>query len=349
MLFRPPIPVDATVFLKRLTAQEREILHRLAELENQIRRFEDFELPAYTEWLRLELGPGLVVLEEIFERIHERRILVQKVNNLLESQNLSPREALYLATQKHYPSGSDSEDRKSGSKKSSDEATENKNSPGREWDEDEIEARRQAKRDAKRTARRMDKKKQKEDSTGAFGGATSQADAANTGSVRKGTSRLVSLYRALARKLHPDSPISIQGLPAARVLSLWMEVQAAYNSANMERLLAIAAWMSESTGEGESLGFSSSFSSGVLSFSERYDRIRTMKKSCSRLEAKLSQLVAHPAWEFGNVRGKARRKLRQRAARELEEETARTQEVLEALDDFIDSIGPPKPPKGARR
>ena len=320
-MFQSPVFVDPDLLSKRLTFEERRLLLRLADLEDRIRKFEDFERPAYEAWLRLEMGPAMMTLEEILEKIHERRILAQRINELLETQKLNPREALYVATTKQEWSDPDSPD--SSDKKS------NKVSG---WDADEIDARRKAKREAKRTERRKGKKK--DSPTPKETGQTSN----------NGRSRLVSLYRALARKLHPDSSLSIKGLPASRVLALWLEVQSAYNSANMERLLAIAAWMSEGVEQGKELGMSSS----VLTYSERFERIRSMTRSCSRLEAKLSQLINHPAWEFRNAHGKLRRKLRQKAARELEEETGKTQEVLDALDDFIDSIGSPKPPRQGR-
>jgi hypothetical protein len=317
-VFQLPVLSDSELLSKNLTQEERNLLVRLAELEGQIRKFEDFDRPAYEAWLRLELGPAMMTLEEILEKIHERRILAQRINHLLETQKLNPRQALYVATQKQ-----EWLDPNSGQGKS------NKTSG---WDAAEIDARRQAKLDAKRAARRQGKKKQSQPSK-------------ETGPVvNKEPSRLVSLYRALARKLHPDSPISIQGLPASRILALWLEVQAAYNSANRERLLAIAAWLdggAEKVGEcGSILGASAS----MLTFSERYERIRAMRRSCSRLEVSLKKLILDPAWDFKNVRGKYRRKLRQKAARELEDETAQTQELLDSLDDFIDSIGSPKAP-----
>jgi len=305
-----PIPVDLQSLLERLAREDQRLMHRLAELEDRIRKFEDFERPSYDEWIRLELGPQLMTLEELHQRIYERRILAQRVNDLIEGEGMHPREALYIAL------GKGADPRTEKKTKSKSEGA---------WDEDEIEARRRAKIEAKRAARRQDKKEQKE--------------IKKEGRLAPLKGGLVSLYRALARRLHPDSAHLVQGLPAYRVLSLWMEVQTAYDSGNSERLLAITAWLSENTNEDLSSESPSS------SFSERYEKIRSMKKSISRLEEKVSQLGTHPAWKFGDVRSSARRKIRQRAARELEDELARTQEVMDLLDDFIESIGPPRPPK----
>jgi hypothetical protein len=70
-----------------------------------------------------------------------------------------------------------------------------------------------------------------------------------------------------------------------------------------------------------------------------------MKKSIRRLEKTLENLSSHVAWEFRKKIGSERKKLKKKAARELEDEIARTQEVLDLLNDFIDSIGSAREPK----
>jgi hypothetical protein len=122
-------------------------------------------------------------------------------------------------------------------------------------------------------------------------------------------------------------------------------VQAAYDTANLDRLLSIAAWLGAK--EGTLAG--NDRSDELLSLSERAERIRAMKKSVARLQSSLAQLRTHVAWEFQKKAGSEKKKLRKKAARELEDEVARTQEVMDLLDDFIDSIGPAREPKKKRR
>jgi hypothetical protein len=281
---------------------DRELATLLASLEDRIRNFETGDKPAYENWLRVELGPFFSVLDELAEKIHARRILAHRVNSLVQNEGLHPREALFLAM-----NGNETE-----------EASPKKNG----FDAEEIEARRRAKIESKRARRRAEKKEAKREKV--------------REEEKPTKNRLVSIYRSLARMLHPDSPLAEKN---PRALSLWYEVQAAYDGGNLDRLLSISAWLS-SKGERPQ---------EVLTTNERMERIRAMKRSIVKLETTLKNLSLHVAWQFRKKLGNEKKKLRKRAARELEEEVARTQEVLDMLEDFIDSIGPAKEPSKKKR
>jgi hypothetical protein len=314
--------------LRRLSHEEKIWLDRLATLEGRIRQFEDFEHPAYQAWIRLQLGPQFTVLEEVYQSIYERRILIQKVQRWVESGKMSPREALYTAMAKKSEDIPPENDPSDGASHSS--SGPSYSSKGK-WSSEEIEARRQAKREAKREARRQAKNEE-------------QAKKQNTDIERhekldEQRQKIVKLYRGLARKLHPDSPISIQGVSASRMRSLWLEVQSAYHAGNIERLFALSTWLGANSGH-EDVGL---MDVPALSLSQRFERIRVLEKSCVRLEKKVHQLCSHPAWEFNctssSSRLSLRRKLRKRAERELNDEISQAQQILGELEDFIDSIG----------
>jgi hypothetical protein len=314
-----PVKLDLEHVLKRLSEEHRELARLLARFEGRIRDFETRDLPAYENWIRLELGPAFTVLDEIAERIRERRILAHRVNHLVQNEGLNPREALFVALAK--PEGSPPEDPP--------EEEQAQESSKNGWDADEIEARRRAKLESKRARRKEEKR-----------GKAREEKPAGTS-----VNRLVTLYRQLARKLHPDSPLGSKDISSEESLSLWHEVQTAYDTANLDRLLSIAAWLGTKEGDFTE----NKRSDEILSLSEKVERIRAMKKSVTRLESTLSHLRTHVAWEFQNKVGSEKKKLRKKAARELEDETARTQEVLDLLEDFIDSIGPPREPRKKRR
>jgi hypothetical protein len=247
------------------------------------------------------------------------------VDQLVEDQNLHPREALYLVLNKINQGSAQNkkEQNQDDKKKTSDP-----------WDAEEIKARRQAKREAKREARREQKKQAK----------LEQKVETATPSLHRepGSDSIVSIYRVLARKLHPDSPLAIKSLPEARILSLWLEVQSAYQAGSLEKLLAISAWL-------DSRAPDSHPELSSLSFAERFARIRTLEKSCRKLESQLLQLKGQDAWDFVNARGNLKRKLLQKAKRELESELDRAQDILDQLEDFIQSIGSPRPPRGFKK
>jgi hypothetical protein len=287
---------------------DRELASLLASLEERIRSFETGDRPAYENWVRLELGPHFSTLDELAETIHARRILAHRVNSLVQNEGLHPREALYAAMARPEASAESSDE---------DEEEEPRSKAG--FDPDEIEARRRAKIESKRARRKAEKKEKAREEK--------PEDPSKT--------RIVSLYRSLARKLHPDSPLALKEISGSQAMKLWHEVQSAYDTSNLDRLLSIAAWLG---GKGDR-------TKEIVSVSERVERIRAMKKSIRRLEKTLENLSSHVAWEFRKKIGSERKKLKKKAARELEDEIARTQEVLDLLNDFIDSIGSAREPQ----
>ena len=325
-----PVVSDLTKLLERLTANERTTTRKLAELEDRLRRFEDVERPGYDQWLRVEFGREFSVLEELFARIRERRVLIRRIQELVEEGGLQPREALYVASA-HQEEPEREED-----------PAENARDGFHSGDRASIEARRQAKLEAKRAERKSEKKKKAQEKNQE----KASENEKTPGKKASPKSRIVSLYRALARKLHPDSAVKVgDSIPADQRHRLWLEVQTAYDSSDEERLLAVAAWL------GDEMRVEGGDGMPALSLTERHDRLRTLVRSCTRLEKKLVSLADHPAWGFVSAGASGGRKLKKSAAREIEDELARAQEAIEALDDFVESIGPPRQPssKGKRR
>jgi hypothetical protein len=316
-----PAIIDIRDQRQRLLQEERELLRKLAALEERIRQFEDVDQPAYESWLSQEFGPELSTLEEQYAAIRAMRLRVQRIEDLIERKRLHPREALYEAD-----------------RHSSAEATDESDA------EAEQAARRQAKKEAKREARRAEKKEKRRaehEARSHFSAPRGQADENPGLGSRK---RLVTLYRTLARKLHPDSP----GFVASdRTQRLWLDVQMAYESSDFERLLSISAWLEGP--EGSLVGAEPH--SAVLSLSEHQERNRVLGISRYRLQKTTARLAEHPAWEFtrGPATAAGRQRLRKRIAREIEQELERAQNALAAYEDFIESIGPPRAPRGKRR
>ena len=336
--------------LHRLAQQERELSQRLAEREELIQKFEKTDRPAYEVWVRLELGPRISILEEILGQIREKRILVHRVEALIERQGLHPREALYVATFRtlvptdpDLESNDDADEAPDLSETSYSGPSEADAPRSQGYSPEEVEARRRAKLESKRATRKEAKKNAKRNLNPLFEESSSRSSSHSPDSNapipdspaeiqrRKG----VKLYRRLAWKLHPDS---IDAIPAARAQKLWLEVQAAYDALDWNRLLSIAAWLGEGV-------------SGTLdrSLSERYDRIRSLNRSSIQLDKRVGGFRLHPAWGFSTSRGSDRKKLKKQAAREMEDQMAEAQRALEAIEDFIESLGPPRPLSASQR
>lgn len=326
-----PVPSDAQRLRARLAIEERDLLEQLAALEGRVRRFADVERPAYASWRRLEFGPLLATLQELSDELRMRSLLADRLRALVELHGLHPREALHRLTNPAASSG---------------------RAAGDAFDPDELEARRRAKLERKRAQRREARRAER----AAARSAEPQPPAAATRATARPT-RVVDLYRALARRIHPDSPSALRTLEPVRLGALWADVQGAYEAGSLERLLAISAWV-ETLGEAEAGGgapsarFAASGASErgtLLSFSERYGRLRALRRSQRAVERKLTELRADPAWDFAAPRPSARRKLARQARAAIDDETARVRQALQELDEFFAAIGPPRPPRPGRR
>lgn len=341
---RLPVPVDARQLAARLAAEERELLERLAALEARIRQFADVEQPAYASWRRLTFGPQLATLQELAEALRAKSILLARIDEL-ERDGFHAREALFLVTHPEaWPT----------------------RSPGGGFDPDEVEARRRAKRERKRAERREQKRAQR--------AAARPVDDLGRDSPLGATTtttgdRVVGLYRALARRIHPDSPHALRSLAPDRLGALWHDVQDAYESRSLERLVAISAWIDSlsehdddaEAGAGGADGAPSATSSAtpgvslartpdaLLTLAERNERLRALRRAFRARERELSSLRDDPAWDFERRRSEAASTLARQTRATIDDEIDRLRRALGELDDAIAAIGSPRRPREVRR
>ena len=323
-----PVPSDAQLLRARLAVEERDLGDRLAALEARVRHFADVERPAFASWRQLEFGPLLATLQELSDELRMRSVLADRLSALVELHGLHPREALHHLTHPEPRAA-----------RPADGA----------FDPDEVAARRRAKLERKRAERRAAKRERRAAERPVSGAATPSAGA------RPG--RVVDLYRALARRIHPDSPSALRSLEPTRLGALWTDVQDAYEAGSLERLLAISAWV-ETLVEGDAdtaVRPARSATAGatergtLLSFAERYERLRGLRRAQRALERQLAELQADPAWDFAEQRPAARRKLARQAREAIDQDIARVRGALQELDEFFAAIGPPRPPRRGRR
>jgi len=328
---RLPVPSDARRLAARLAVEERELVEQLAALEERVRRFSDVERPAYESWRRLAFGPLLASLQELSDELRLRHLLAHRVSDLIERDGLDPREALHHVLH-----------------------------PGESLargghDPDEVEARRRAKLERKRAQRKEAKRAQRQ----ATRDAEPQRASEPASGASAGSARVVDLYRALARRIHPDSPSALRSIAPARLGALWADVQGAYESRSLERLLALAAWVETLGGaDGDadaampprSTGHAATRGGGaLLSFSERYGRLRVLRRSCRALERDIERLRDDPAWEFVAARERPGGARARRTREEIDAEIDRVRRTLDEVEEFFAAIGSPRAPRGRRR
>lgn len=314
-----PVPSDVPRLLRRLADEERTRRHALASLEERARQFADVERPAYERWLRLEFGPALTAVDELRDELRSRQTVAHRVAVLMDDDGLDPREALYVVTIGAPP-----------------DARQERVARER----DEVDARRRAKLDRKRADRKAAKRAQRAATPG--DGAPRDASARHE--------RMIGLYRALARRLHPDSPTAIRSLAPSRVRSAWSEVQAAYGAHSVERLLAVYAWV-EALGDasnGDGAPVPEPPAPASFSLSERYARLRALDRACAALERRLKELERDPAWDFTQRREHSRHRLRRAASQAIDREREQVQAAFDDVEEFLASLGPPRAPRAPR-
>jgi len=105
--------------------------------------------------------------------------------------------------------------------------------------------------------------------------------------------RRKQIYRDLARKLHPDANQDL----SLQEKELWHEVQAAYETKNLERLETLAA-MAESGG---TIGYSK-----IRSVSRLRAILKDFEKNLRVIKRTLKQTKKEPAWEFHQAASNSR-------------------------------------------
>jgi hypothetical protein len=140
-----------------------------------------------------------------------------------------------------------------------------------------------------------------------------------------------------------DSPTAIRSLDAARIRTVWTEVQSAYEARSLERMLAISAWLETAEAPGADAP-----PAPLLSLAERHERLRALARSCRALERRLAELERDPAWAFVDAPGRIRRRLEKDVARDIDDELVRLRDAADELDEFFAAIGSPRAPRSRR-
>ncbi len=317
---RPLLPqtVDDSEWIW-LLQEERECLESLGRLEDELRRFEDLDLPQYQTWVRLEFGPVLSAIEEAHAEIRRLHLRAEQVREWIERFHLTGREAYYLVL---YPEEGERYRLRVGVRPIAQEASD--------------QARKRAKLEAKRAQRKEARKKNTENSTQSGSGVENQEEA------RKKT---VRTYRELARYLHPDSASRID---SPRATLLWHDVQTAYQEQNGERLLSLLTWIQSHHAPVQDSVFREEGTTLEEAKAQKQQRVEELKRSLKRLKSEVQAKRSQPAWNFDALRKQKTsdlKKLKRSLSQGLESEFARAQEALSNYEEFFDSLGSARAPK----
>src|SRR5947209_12625836 len=259
-----PLPlmlVDGTTTRQKIKREYEKILAALEKARTEVHRFEKEQAPNYSRWLHSHFGTMLAELRETDRRICELKQIIIQVEMETLFTGASPREAYAHVM----------EDRKN-SKVEPDEP-DGKEEKGR--------GRRQHSRSSPFGSGPDEAEPDFEEF---FGFGKRKPDRPARRSPAKVIERIKELYRALARRLHPD----VQKEMTPQKAEWWHQAQAAYQQQDAEQLEVILSLCQiEDTGTTEKTSLS------VL------QRISAqLSKNLRQLRMQLRKYRDDPAWKF---------------------------------------------------
>ncbi len=292
-----PLALDQEQVVRVLQERRRGLVRALDELGARLRKFEQQERQEFEQWAEREFGHQQSQLREGYSDLQRLRHLLQDAEHRMEREGLSGRQAL--------------------------EQAEAGQASGRASTlEDELE------QQARRKAARREKRQARQESRAAVHAPQPEA-------VPAGASEVKTLYRALARALHPDSVGD--GDPRAR--ELWIEAQKAYELRDASRLRSLLLLLSREEGPAGPEAPATPARArprGASRALELNREIRSLERALVRLRRELAEATAHPAWGFLEAGG--RKRARKRLAGLLELELARLEEARQALEQIRDDL-----------
>ena len=253
------IQVDGARIRTQIKNEYEKISHDLAKAREQLHRFEKYDAPEYSRWVHRQFGALLTELRATSARIHQLAEIFNEVQAEIFFSGDSPGRAYARVMRdrkkaEHNPEEDSDEDdfesesRESGSRPSSDDEGE-----GPEFEEFfHSHSRTESSREHRAPV-----------------------------AIR---ARLKELYRALARRLHPDA----QGQMTAQKKEWWHQAQSAYDQGDLEQLEVILCLCDiEETGTTEKTS---------LSVLQRISR--QLKTVLRQVRSQLSKHRQDPAWNF---------------------------------------------------
>jgi hypothetical protein len=289
--------IDGAPIRAKAKKDYEKALRELERSRQQINQFESTDRPKFHQWLSREFGALMTELRETHQALEAKRSLLFEVQTEAYRSGSSfgkAYERVMWRREHPEPEPDPSETSSRQSKKSKSGRSE-----GNIFEEifgDILDAFEEA-----------------------FEEADSFGPASNGNSTPPQSSGCKELYRALARRLHPDA----RGELTNQQTEWWHQVQAAYQAGDVEQLRTILTLC-----EIDEHGITSKTSVSLLQRSTQQ-----LKLSLRALKRQLSEFRREPAWGFGRLNNLAL--LRVRMERMLKDELSEVKQMLaEASEQF---------------
>ncbi len=286
--------IDSAPIRAEAKAEYQKALRDLEGSRKQIETFEAADKPKFQHWLNQTFGALLTSLRETHLQLETKReLLIAVEEEAFSSGSSFGRAYQRVLWEREHPEAETAEE----------ERTERgQTSTAEDGPDDE------------RTLEDLIGEMEEEINR-AFGEGEASGRQATKRSPERPKGDLKELYRALARRLHPDA----QGELTQQQTEWWHQVQAAYENGDAEQLRTILTLC-----EIDEHGITAKTSVSMLQRSTRQLRL-----SLRSLKKQLSELRGHPAWGFSRLKDTVR--LRNRLRRAMEEELAEMQIMLSVV------------------
>lgn len=250
--------VDGSRIRRKITREYEKARRDLDRARDELERFENEDSPLFSRWMRRQFGSVLTELRETEQRLHELEDLILDIETEMLFNGTSPAQAYAHAMDRR------------------DAAAEEPPDPAAEKDDPFSQSARSS-----HSRPGQDDSDPFDDLFGALGGNKSRPDRRKSSPTIQ---RLKELYRALARRLHPD--VRKEMTPQTR--EWWHQAQEAYEAGDVVALETILCLC-----EIEDAGHTEKTS---LSLLQRMSA--QLKKSLRQIKSQLATHRRQPAWNF---------------------------------------------------
>ncbi|MFO1501365.1 MAG: hypothetical protein U1G07_23750 [Verrucomicrobiota bacterium] len=258
------ILVDGSAIRAKALRQYQRALRDLESARREIEQFEHQDQPAFSRWLSCHFGAFLTQIRDLTHQLASQRELLTEIQTEAFWGECSYVRAYErVMWRRKHPDDTDQAEAESGEGRQS------------------------------RQSGRQRESEQRQQRNGTRGGPSQdqdphlEEDGSRWPDPGNPSTQLKQLYRALARRLHPD----VQTRLTAQKKEWWHQAQAAYQNGDAEQLQVILT-LCEIEEQGSAVNTSVSL---LLRITREY------RSSLRALRSKLSQYRLEPAWNFSQM------------------------------------------------
>lgn len=257
----PLIPVDSARLRQEAKGEYDEVVRDLEKARLELDRFHQHDVPSFTRWISSTFGSLLTEIRETTQHLQEKQTLLYEIEREVMYTGISHDSAYERVMQRRQKQQEQSE-------KDLDEDDEEEKASKEEDDWFEFD----------------DLNFEPDFENGSWGSKPSGKHPGQERLSEPTVARLKELYRAVVRRLHPDTQKEL----TPKKVELWHQAQAAYEARNIEQLEVILSLC-----EIEDAGSAEKASLWVMK-----KIIQQFRSSLRQVRHQIASCRLDPAWNF---------------------------------------------------